>query len=340
MKPSSLIIFFFIFSFSSKSQIMLNGSFVSGTSSWGCSAEINAENVYGGASVLNAVAEVDAGAGLCQTVIGLGIGNVYTLSYECSRRVGGCPSPSPTNMEVSISGGALAKTDVRINTSFALTTTSYNFTALSTSHTISFSAGSGFGGSTCGMIIDNITVTLASSLPIELLYFNANASSDQKVITNWETASELNNNFYTIERSKDALAWDAVGTIKGGGTSLQNLKYSFTDHSPYSGVSYYRLKQTDYDASFKYSEMQSIEMDQQKGLAVYPNPSADHVLKIKSDESFPYLIKVYNHVGELVVSAPNHSETDLNLSSLGSGIYYLSISKNDKSVYGQHIILE
>ena len=246
-KRFSLVIVLLLFNFAIRSQIMLDGGFVVGTTFWGCAAETNTETVYGGSDLLNSVAEVDAVAGLCQTVIGLGIGNIYTLSYQCTRRTGGCPSPDSTNMDVTVSGGALSKTDTRSNTTFSWTTTSYNFTALSTSHTINFAAGSGFGVSTCGMIVDNISVVLFSPLPIELLYFHVNSPDDKSVIATWETASELNNNFFIVEKSKNSLDWEIVGTLKGAGTSTQHLKYSFTDNAPYSGISYYRLKQVDFD---------------------------------------------------------------------------------------------
>ncbi|MBI3520934.1 MAG: hypothetical protein HY062_16465, partial [Bacteroidetes bacterium] len=306
-KQISFSVLFFMMSLGLNAQIMLNGNFLLGTTAWGCSAEINAETVYGGSNGLNSVAEVDAAAGLCQTVIGLGIGNVYTLSYDCTRRLGGCPSPNPTNMLVTVDAGALSKTDTRVNTSFGWSTSSYNFTAVSTSHTISFSAGAGFGGSTCGMIMDNIVVTLSSPLPIELLYFNANVSDNNSVLTNWETASELNNDFFTVEKSQNSLDWEVAAVIKSAGTSTQSLKYSFSDHTPYKGISYYRLKQTDKDGKFKYTPIQSVSLKESVAAALYPNPSITHVLNIEAEDTFPYNVILYNTMGEIIYSSPNHT---------------------------------
>ncbi len=273
-----------------KSQIILNGNFTSGTANWGCSPETNPESVYGGPTG-NIVAEVDAAAGLCQTVTGLTIGGVYRLSYQCSRRVGGCPSPNPSNITITVSGGALSKTDSRINTSFALTTTTYIFTATATSHVITFAAGTGFGGSTCGMIMDNISIVI-SPLPIELLYFNAEIINKQSVLTTWETATELNNDFFTVEKSTNSLDWEIVGIIKGGGTTTQRLKYNYTDYLPYQGISYYRLKQTDFNGDFKYSSMQSIVMEIPDEISVFPNPSTIHVLNINSSDNILYNVYI------------------------------------------------
>lgn len=333
-----IIIILFIFLSEYKSQIIVNGSFGSGTSSWGCSPETNPESVYGGPTA-NTVAEVDAAAGLCQTITGLTIGGVYRLSYQCSRRVGGCPSPNSTNITITVSGGVLSKADSRTNTTYSLTSSVYIFTATATSHVITFAAGSGFGGSTCGMIMDNLSVVI-SPLPIELLYFSAEAMDEQSVLTIWETATELNNDFFTIEKSANLLDWQIAGTLKGGGTSLQKLSYNFTDNSPYKGISYYRLKQTDYNGNYKYSSVQSVDLEKGGKISVSPNPSAEHILNINGEEDFRCDINLYNTMGQLIYSSPNHSTNDINLASIEAGVYHLLISKSDKIVYRNRVILQ
>ncbi|MGB6036238.1 MAG: hypothetical protein WBG42_08215, partial [Cryomorphaceae bacterium] len=80
-------------------------------------------------------------------------------------------------------------------------------------------------------------------LPITLLSFHAEVK-DGLVHTNWVTASEHNNDFFTVERSKDGNVWEKVGTVDGAGNSNTELTYAFVDDDPYSGISYYRLRQT------------------------------------------------------------------------------------------------
>ncbi|MES2514426.1 MAG: T9SS type A sorting domain-containing protein [Bacteroidota bacterium] len=322
-----------------RSQIILNGNFLLGTTAWGCGVETNAETVYGGTNGLNTVAEVDAAAGLCQTVLGLTIGNVYRLSFDCSRRVGGCPSPNPTNIIVTVSGGVLTKIESRSNASFALTTTAYLFTATANSHVITFSPGSGFAGSTCGMIIDNIAVSF-SPLPIELLYFDASVLNDESVKTEWETATELNNDFFTVERSTNSLDWQEIATQNGGGTTTQRIKYSYIDHSPFEGVSYYRLKQTDFNGAFKHSSISSVEIQKGSAISVFPNPSASHVLNIQTKESLPYTIGVYDQLGRELMLSSYHITTQINLEQLDAGIYHLVISKQDRILYQNKVVLQ
>lgn len=96
-----------------------------------------------------------------------------------------------------------------------------------------------------------------SALPIELIYFNA--TPNQKIVDlTWATASELNNDFFTVERSQDGNTWEVVATVNGQGTTTQLTDYSDVDSRPFSGLSYYRLKQTDYDGKFSYSQIKSV----------------------------------------------------------------------------------
>lgn len=110
-------------------------------------------------------------------------------------------------------------------------------------------------------------------LPIELLSFEANFNVD-KVDLRWITCSEVNNNFFTIERSKDALTWEDVLQTQGAGNSNVNIEYFESDYNPHEGVSYYRLKQTDFDGNFEYFNIVPVKVDlSDKGeMNLFPNP--------------------------------------------------------------------
>ncbi len=110
-------------------------------------------------------------------------------------------------------------------------------------------------------------------LPIELIWFNAKAQN-QSVLLNWSTASEHNNDFFTIERTQDAKEWVNVGNVKGTGNSTVKLDYRFVDEKPYANVSYYRLKQTDFDKKFTYSKVVRVELEEANQILAYPNPSS------------------------------------------------------------------
>ncbi|MGI8893782.1 MAG: T9SS type A sorting domain-containing protein, partial [Bacteroidia bacterium] len=94
-------------------------------------------------------------------------------------------------------------------------------------------------------------------LPINLLSFRATPVGN-KVKLNWETATEKNNEYFTIERSQDAKNFSDIAIVKGAGDSNIILKYEHWDSNPLNGISYYRLKQTDYDGKFSYSTIASV----------------------------------------------------------------------------------
>ncbi len=88
-------------------------------------------------------------------------------------------------------------------------------------------------------------------LPIELIYFKAN-TENKNILLEWATAAEINNDFFTIERSIDGRNWDIIDYVQGAGNSNITIYYEYKDKNPVEGISYYRLKQTDYDGQFEY----------------------------------------------------------------------------------------
>ncbi|MFH0866373.1 MAG: GEVED domain-containing protein, partial [Bacteroidota bacterium] len=95
-------------------------------------------------------------------------------------------------------------------------------------------------------------------LPIELLFFSGQCE-DENSILKWSTASETNNDYFTIYRSKNIIDWDIIGTVDGAGNSSTILDYSFTYKQPHNEVAYYCLKQTDFDNNFSYSDIIYLE---------------------------------------------------------------------------------
>ncbi|ELR73868.1 hypothetical protein C900_00032 [Fulvivirga imtechensis AK7] len=120
-------------------------------------------------------------------------------------------------------------------------------------------------------------------MPIELLSFEAVVEGSD-VIIDWTTTSELNNDFFTIERSRDGKEYQIVGTVDGAGNSDESLSYSFTDRNPMAGKSYYRLKQTDFDGKFEYFAPALVSYTttttEELMLSVYPNPSFNQTITV------------------------------------------------------------
>ncbi|PCI95791.1 MAG: hypothetical protein COB15_11770 [Flavobacteriales bacterium] len=115
---------------------------------------------------------------------------------------------------------------------------------------------------------------LTSPLPIDLISFEANINDD-KVDIKWVTASEINNDYFTIERSIDAKNWEEVLVVAGAGNSNQTITYFDSDYEPLTGISYYRLKQTDFNGEFTYSNIVPVKFikDAVDGnINLFPSP--------------------------------------------------------------------
>jgi hypothetical protein len=160
-------------------------------------------------------------------------------------------------------------------------------------------------------------------LPIQLLSFDVNANKNRTVSLKWQTATEQNNDFFTIEKSKNGIDWNMLKIIKGSGNSNKFLTYSATDLQPYEGISYYRLKQTDFDGTFTYSTIKNIEIsDNISDNVFYPNPTIDGIINLSKKNEEKCLI--YNTFGQLIFVA-EAKENKIDLSHLANGIYYLRI---------------
>lgn len=186
-------------------------------------------------------------------------------------------------------------------------------------------------------------ITLGSNsnltpLPIELISFEA-LKNEELVDLIWSTASEINNELFTIERSIDGAAWYAINSIEGAGNSSQLITYKQTDNQPLMGNSYYRLKQIDFDGQYSYSavKMVKFETDLNSSLSVYPNPTSGHITIVCNDNEMKN-IKIIDLLGKdvtnwtSVVNSSNGSII-LDLTSLESGVYLVNSHSNSLKIY-------
>jgi hypothetical protein len=111
-----------------------------------------------------------------------------------------------------------------------------------------------------------------SVLPIELLEFYAKVNKGNVDLT-WVTATEINNSHFELERSRDGLSFEKFASVNGSGTSFYPVGYSSTDFNPYTGISYYRLRQVDLDGTSTVSDPIAVEISApESGFSLYPNP--------------------------------------------------------------------
>ena len=151
---------------------------------------------------------------------------------------------------------------------------------------------------------DSITL-IKMTLPVNLLSFIAQAE-DNITLTKWSTASETNNDYYTVQRSKDGITFEEVLKMQGAGNSNTVLNYSAIDDNPYNGVSYYRLMQTDFDGKYTYSNIVAVNF---AGLItdnanIYPNPFNTNISIMINEASQinNYELKIYNVSGVEVMN--------------------------------------
>ncbi|MEO1437595.1 MAG: T9SS type A sorting domain-containing protein [Bacteroidota bacterium] len=195
-----------------------------------------------------------------------------------------------------------------------------------------------------GMQLVNDLFSCDVPLPIELLDFTAEAQADFTTLLQWQTALEINNDFFTMERAFDGINFTEIARISGRGNSQEVNFYKTIDPSPRMGINYYRLKQTDFDGSFSYSEIRSVSFKQHQalGISVFPNPTADQ-LNIRFSESFEDgQIQLFNSSGQLVKSERleiQSGQAILTLDQLAGGIYWLNIQAGAQSFQEKIIIL-
>lgn len=112
-----------------------------------------------------------------------------------------------------------------------------------------------------------------SPLPVELLSFDVSLCKSG-VCLQWVTASEKNSGYFVLERSNNGIDFEFLTQTRAAGNSASELAYLETDFKPYSGTSYYRLKQFDKDGTLQMTVLRSIEYNQNTRLYVFPNPSS------------------------------------------------------------------
>lgn len=168
-------------------------------------------------------------------------------------------------------------------------------------------------------------------LPISLLEFTA-TPADGAVNLLWKTASELNNDYFTIERSADGVVFHEILRVRGAGNSSQTLTYQIQDQQPLTGISYYRLKQTDYDGQYEYFEMVRVRFEQgDTDLLIYPNPTADFIHVNRAQEVRIYSLSGVEMTHQALVKSQGQQSV-LDLRSFPAGYYLLNVGTTTKRI--------
>lgn len=156
---------------------------------------------------------------------------------------------------------------------------------------------------TWGDILDD-SFTYNVPLPIELLSFDA-YPKDQFVQIDWVTSLEINNDYFLIEKSVNGVDWEQVVKMEGAGISIELMSYTAYDSDPYDGVSFYRLKQVDFDGQYSYSEIVDVYFEDKEEnvseLVVYPNPNNGRFnLQFTNFQEHALQLTIVNQQGQVI----------------------------------------
>lgn len=188
-----------------------------------------------------------------------------------------------------------------------------------------------FSGAAC--------VNCLSVLPVELTSFQASLENNA-VACDWWTETELNNDFFTIERSLDGIHFEPIAYLKGAGTSLDPLRYKMYDYDPYLDiVSYYRLSQTDFNGQTRFHDIRSIKPKKVNELTIFPNPS-NGTIQITGDYKTLLASKLFDTSGrEIAFDHSSAGSNEITVSSLPIGVYTFVYFDNEETISERIIVI-
>lgn len=265
-------------------------------------------------------------------------GCTYTVTATMRPRTGGCTSSggdSGDKIKVDIAGGSKGfqsgSANASLNDSYTLTgpaTIRVSGTANRADEIITYTTS--FSGTTC--------VNCMSVLPVELTAFRVSLENSS-VACEWWTETELNNDYFTIERSLDGIHFEPIAYMKGAGTSTEPLRYKIYDYDPYfDAVSYYRLSQTDLNGLTRFHDIRSIKAKSIHELAIFPNPS-NGTVRITGDYKTLLESKLFDTSGrEINLEAVSAENNEIIVSSLPVGVYTLVYFDNEETISERIIV--
>lgn len=171
-------------------------------------------------------------------------------------------------------------------------------------------------------------------LPVELLYFHAQPDEGQ-ISLSWATVSEINNDYFTVETSLNGKIFEEIGRLAGAGNTVEEQRYTYQHQNPAEGNNYYRLKQTDFDGTFSYSDVLVIAVQKSGGLTIRPTAVKDQ-LTITLQEAYQRdtKIQVFDLRGASVYEGiwpAGAVNGTVDIAHLKSGHYFLRLDASQRT---------
>ncbi len=284
------------------------------------------------------------------TSLGSGVNNVSNLEFWSLNQTTGTDQVHVSLSWTNSTGHGISDTSsliiVRENATQWVNTGARTLSGNTTAGSMrSFSTQGSFGNFTIG------SNGGGNALPIKLLSFDAQKNGDV-VDLSWVTAEEINNDFFTIERSVDGQVFEELTQVQGAGTSSESRSYSTIDNDPLSGTSYYRLKQTDFNGQYEYFPMVAVDFENTvstvsvvENLTVGPNPfSNEFTLSFSTEEAGIFEVNVMNMNGQLVhhdvmpVEYGQNRYRFVDRQQLPAGMYFVNLIKAGQILESKRIM--
>jgi hypothetical protein len=239
---------------------------------------------------------------------------------------------------LQLSNATAAGTWSSLNTSIAKISTNGLVTGIAVgTTTVMYSVTNSNG---CSSSV-SMSITVESTLPIELKSYEVKIQNNTEVLINWATASENNNSYFEVLKSTDGIGFKLLGKVEALGNSTKGYSYLLLDKTPSKGVNYYQLIQFDKDGSKKDLGIKYIRFDLVNTTAVniYPNPTTN-LVNVKFDVDKFETIEVLDLSGKLIFKKMiNKTDSDiaLDLMSEPSSIYLIKLSGKKGNITKQVI---
>jgi len=249
-----------------------------------------------------------------------------------------------------IASSCTGTTTLDPNTQYGVPGYSYNWSTGETTPTIDVSNAT-TGDTYTADVIDacgnTVTATFQISCPLAVTLDDFNTENlDETVAVNWSTASERENDYFQILRSRDGKDFEAIGEVSGAGNSSELISYYFVDKQPLTGISYYKLGIVDIHGDTEYSGISSVNrLSEQSSIVCIPNPAKErvdivfdfpkngqydiHLMSMKGDE-------VYHSQVDFKQGKQKHS---VDVQQFKSGVYKVQIV-TENHVHTSKLIIE
>ncbi len=187
---------------------------------------------------------------------------------------------------------------------------------------------------------------VANPLPVELLSFTGFYDNGVNIIE-WKTATEIDNDFFELQRSVDGETFEVIGIVKGVGTTTDLTRYNYRDNKPVAGNNYYRLRQVDFNGQFEYSEVIKVMVDENAfvfNINPYPNPVnrnnklKTEYLKSNDEDAVVLLRDLTGKVMEQAFVNGTTGTVEFNIDNKNPGMYLVEMQQGERKIVKKIIV--